>query len=85
MLKLPNFESRYNIIKFTLKFILRRSRSQFADIIKTATRFIKITFKNKKEVKLMKKLCIKVQSMYVFLDITKVAGLRLKEIKESIT
>ena len=49
MLKLPNFESRYNIIKFTLKFILRRSRSQFADIIKTATRFIKITFKNKKE------------------------------------
>ena len=33
----------------------------------------------------MKKLCIKMQSMYVFLDITKVAGLRLKEIKESIT
>ena len=48
--------------------MLRRPRlANFAHIIKTVTIFIKTTFKTKNL-----KSCIKMQSIYVFLDKTKV-------------
>ena len=55
----------------------------FADIVKFATKFIETTFKDLKKVK--KKLCIKMQSISVFLDITKVTDFRLKNTDVSRT
>ena len=46
--------------------------------------FIKTTFEDSKEVK-KSKLCIKTQSIPVFLDITKTADLRLKNTDVSRT
>ena len=49
-------------------FILRWPRvAIFVDIIKFVTMFIKAIFKSKKK----RKLCIKMQSVFVFLDISK--------------
>ena len=56
----------------------------FADIVKFATKFIETTFKDLKKVK-KKKLCIKMQSISVFLDITKVTDFRLKNTDVSRT
>ena len=54
-------------------FILRRSiAASFADIIKIAAIFIKTTYKDLKSSK-NKKLYNKMQSISVFLDITKIA------------
>ena len=56
-------------------FILRRPRvANFPDIIKTTVMFIKTTIKESKQIK-NKKICIKMQSIYVFLNIAKVADL----------
>ena len=65
----------YDVITFISKYIyLRRPKeATFADIIKTATMFIKATFKDSKKVKKKLKLCTKMQSISAFLDITKVA------------
>ena len=53
-----------------ITFILRRSRvSDFSDIIKIATMFIKTTFKDSKKLKELEAM----QSISVFLDVTKVA------------
>ena len=58
-------------------FILRKPKvADFADIIKMATMFTKTTFKKKQKKnnkKKQQKLCIKMQSIFVLLDITKVA------------
>ena len=58
-------------------FILRRPRvANFPDIIKTTVMFIKTTIKESKQIKKKKKkLCIKMQSIYVFLNLVKVADL----------
>ena len=50
--------------------------SNFADIMKVATMFIKTTFKDLKKVKKNKKLRIKMQSVPLFPDITKIADFR---------
>ena len=56
---------------------LRRPRvAKFTDIIKTTTMFFKATFKDSKKSKRNQKLCIKMHSLSVFLDITKVIDFR---------
>ena len=50
--------------------------ANFADIMKVATMFIKTTFKDLKKVKKNKKLRIKMQSVPLFPDITKIADFR---------
>ena len=53
---------------FQNTFILRTTGvANFVDVIKIATIFIKITLKTQKAKK--QKLCIKIQSIFVFLDI----------------
>ena len=61
----------YDVITLLqITFILRRSRvSDFSDIIKIATMFIKTTFKDSKKLKELEAM----QSISVFLDVTKVA------------
>ena len=70
----------YDVITFNLNnFILRRSRvANFADIIKTATIFIKPIFKNSKKVKRIRKYILKMQSISVFLCKTKIADFQRK-------
>ena len=61
----------YDVITLLqITFILRRSRvSDFSDIIKIATMFIKTTFKDSRKLKELEAM----QSISVFLDVTKVA------------
>ena len=62
---------------FQNSFILRRPRvANFTSIINIATIFIKTTFKNSKKCQKYKKLCIKMQSISVFLDKTKISDSR---------
>ena len=59
---------------FQNTFTLRRSRMiSFVDIINITSVFIKATLKDSKKVKKNEKLFIKMQSISIFLDITKVA------------
>ena len=59
---------------FVNNFILRRARvANFADIMKTAAMLIKTTFKNSKKFKRIRIFCTKIQSIFVFLEITKIA------------
>ena len=50
--------------------------ANFADIMKVATMFIKAIFKDLKKVKKNKKLPIKMQSVPLFPDITKIPDFR---------
>ena len=60
---------------FQNTFTLRRSRMiSFVDMINITSVFIKATLKDSKKVKKNEKLFIKMQSISIFLDITKVAG-----------
>ena len=56
-------------------FTLRRPRvANLADIVQIETMFIKTAFKDSKKVKRKnEKLYIKIQSAFVFIDITKIA------------
>ena len=59
--------------------ILRRPRvANFTDIIKITNTYIKTTFKDSKEAKKNQKFCIRMHSLFVVLDITKIADFRLK-------
>ena len=63
---------------FQITFILRITReANFAEIIKTATIFNKISLKTQLNQK-NQKLCIKMQSISIFPDITKVANFYFK-------
>ena len=58
---------------FQTTFILRRPRvANFADIIKLPTMFIKEKDKDSKKVKYLE-ICIKMQPIYIFLNITEIA------------
>ena len=73
-----------------MTFHLRRPRvTNFPDIIKVSTMFIKTTFNDSKKVGNWK-LCLKTQSISVFLDKTKVVDFREKiltsaELKRCVT
>ena len=70
----------YDAITFISKYLYFTNRvGNFADIVKIASMYIKTTFKDSKKViisSLKKKTqkYIKMQSIAVFLDITKVVG-----------
>ena len=49
--------------------------ANFADIIKIATMFLETTFKDSKKLKALE-ICIKIQSVSVFFDISKVTDFR---------
>ena len=78
MTSLPLFQ---NIV------ILKRPRvAIFDDIIKIVNIFIKTIFKESKEVKrISKKLCIKMESTTVFLDVAKFTDFRWKNADVSRT
>ena len=57
-------DKNYNIITFIFEITLR-SRSQFGNIIKIATIFIKTTIKNLKEVKIMRNYVLK-SNLYLY-------------------
>ena len=64
---------------FQNTFILRRPGvANFTDIIKITNTYIKTTFKDSKEAKKNQKFCIRMHSLFVVLDITKIADFRLK-------
>ena len=68
-----------------ITFILRRHRvATFTETIKFGTIFIKTIFKYSKKRK-KQKLCMKVQSISVFLDIAKIADFRWKNADVSRT
>ena len=72
-------DSNYDVITFILEyFILKRLRlTNFADIIKIATLFIKILIKNSNKIKRVINYTLKYRYT-VFLDITEVADFRLR-------
>ena len=57
-------DKNYNIITFIFEITLR-PRSQFGNIIKIATIFIKTTVKNSKEVKIMRNYVLK-SNLYLY-------------------
>ena len=65
-------DRNYDVITFlSIYLYLKRPRGAiFADIFKVITMFNKTVLKDSKKVK--KKLCIKMQSICVFLDIAKI-------------
>ena len=72
-------DGNHVVIIFQNTFILRRPRvANFTDIIKITNTYIKTTFKDSKEAKKNQKFCIRMHSLFVVLDITKIADFRLK-------
>ena len=72
-------DGNHVVIIFQNTFILRRPRvANFTDIIKITNTYIKTTFKDSKEAKKNQKFCIRMYSLFVVLDITKIADFRLK-------
>ena len=72
-------DGNHVVIIFQNTFILRRSRvANFTDIIKITNTYIKTTFKDSKEAKKNQKFCTRMHSLFVVLDITKIADFRLK-------
>ena len=66
-----------SLLLFQNTFILRKFRvPNFADIIKIATMFIKTNFKDSKKGQKKYKLCTKLQSISIFVDVAKVANFR---------
>ena len=65
----------YDVITFISKtLILRRPRvAIFADIIKIVSVFIKTIIQDSRKVKKNYNLCIKIQSLHVFLNVAKFA------------
>ena len=72
-------DGNHVVIIFQNTFILRRPRvANFTDIIKITNTYIKTTFKDLKEAKKNQKFCTRMHSLFVVLDITKIADFRLK-------
>ena len=67
-------DGNHVVIIFQNTFILRRPRiANFTDIIKITNTYIKTTFKDSKEAKKNQKFCTRMHSLFVVLDITKIA------------
>ena len=68
-------DRNYEVVIFSSKFLFLRGTLVviFADIIKIVTMFTKTIFQDSRKLKKYEKLCIKMQSISLFLDIAKLA------------
>ena len=68
-------DRNYEVVIFSSKFLFLRGALVviFADIIKIVTMFTKTIFQDSRKLKKYEKLCIKMQSISLFLDIAKLA------------
>ena len=66
-------DRNYEVVIFSSKFLFLRGALVviFADIIKIVTMFTKTIFQDSRKLKKYEKLCIKMQSISLFLDIAK--------------
>ena len=68
-------DRNYEVVIFSSKFLFLRGALVviFAYIIKIVTMFTKTIFQDSRKLKKYEKLCIKMQSISLFLDIAKLA------------
>ena len=68
-------DRNYEVVIFSSKFLFLSGALVviFADIIKIVTMFTKTIFQDSRKLKKYEKLCIKMQSISLFLDIAKLA------------
>ena len=68
-------DRNYEVVIFSSKFLFLRGALVviFADIIKIVTMFTKTIFQDSRKLEKYEKLCIKMQSISLFLDIAKLA------------
>ena len=66
-------DRNYEVVIFSSKFLFLRGALVviFADIIKIVTMFTKTIFQDSRKLEKYEKLCIKMQSISLFLDIAK--------------
>ena len=71
-------DRNYVVINFISKFFFKKRTREvnLADIIKIVTMIIKATLKDSQKLKRVRQLCIKMQSISVFIDVTKIANFR---------
>ena len=68
-------DRNYEVVIFSSKFLFLRGALVviFADFIKIVTMFTKTIFQDSRKLEKYEKLCIKMQSISLFLDIAKLA------------